>query len=64
MGLFDEVPKFDTILKKNETKAVSKLEKDLEESLKKTFNKNSGSSKSNSSENDDIFEALKKTKLK
>jgi hypothetical protein len=38
MGLFDEKPNFETIMKKTTTKTVEKLERKLEETMKKRFN--------------------------
>jgi hypothetical protein len=58
MGLFDENPKFDVIMKKSETKVLNKLERQLEEDLKNRINKSNSSSRS-SEENTDIFDALK-----
>ena len=58
MGLFDENPKFDVIMKKSETKVLNKLERQLEEDLKSRINKSNASSRS-SEDNTDIFDALK-----
>ena len=58
MGLFDENPKFDVIMKKSETKVLNKLERQLEEDLKNRINKSNSSSRS-SEENTNIFDALK-----
>jgi hypothetical protein len=58
MGLFDESPKFDVIMKKSETKVLNKLERQLEEDLKNRINKSNSSSRS-SEENTNIFDALK-----
>jgi hypothetical protein len=58
LGLFDENPKFDLITKKSETKALNKLEKQLEEDLKSRINKSSANSRE-SDENSDVLDALK-----
>lgn len=58
LGLFDENPKFDVIMKKSETKALGKLERQLEEDLKSRINKSNASSKVNE-DNADIFDAMK-----
>jgi hypothetical protein len=58
LGLFDENPKFDLITKKSETKALNKLEKQLEEDLKSRINKSSSNSR-NTDENSDVLDALK-----
>jgi len=58
LGLFDENPKFDLITKKSETKALNKLEKQLEEDLKSRINKSNANSR-NSDENSDVLDALK-----
>jgi len=59
LGLFDENPKFDVIMKKSETKAVSKLEKQLEEEIKARISKSSSNRKAENPNEDDIFSALK-----
>jgi len=58
LGLFDENPKFDLISKKSETKALNKLEKQLEEDLKSRINKSSANSRG-TDENSDVLDALK-----
>lgn len=58
LGLFDENPKFDLITKKSETKALNKLEKQLEEDLKSRINKSNANSR-NSDDNSDVLDALK-----
>lgn len=58
LGLFDENPKFDVIMKKSETKVLGKLERQLEEDLKSRINKSNASSKS-ADDNTDIMDALK-----
>lgn len=58
LGLFDENPKFDVIMKKSETKVLGKLERQLEEDLKTRINKSNASSKS-TEDNTDIMDALK-----
>lgn len=58
LGLFDENPKFDLITKKSETKALNKLEKQLEEDLKSRINKSSANSRG-TDENSDVLDALK-----
>lgn len=59
LGLFDENPKFDVIMKKSETKAVSKLEKQLEEEIKARISKSSSNRKAENPDEDDIYSALK-----
>lgn len=58
LGLFDENPKFDVIMKKSETKVLNKLEKQLEDDLKARINK-SNSNQKPSEDDTDIFDALK-----
>jgi len=58
LGLFDENPRFDLITKKSETKALNKLEKQLEEDLKSRINKSSANSRG-ADENSDVLDALK-----
>lgn len=58
LGLFDENPKFDIIMKKTETKAVSKLEKQIEESLKERLSKSTNTRGGDSDGDDDIFKGL------
>jgi len=58
LGLFDENPRFDLITKKSETKALNKLEKQLEEDLKSRINKSSANSRG-ADENTNVLDALK-----
>jgi hypothetical protein len=58
LGLFDETPKLDKILKSTETKAVSKLEKQLEEVTKKEIIKRNNGSRIDG-EKSNTLEALK-----